>query len=228
MERYFVHTILLLLPLLTAISCKGENPNIQNENFDNRHTLDSISSFPTVESIRCKDVKELAVDSIKVRILGEGGINLCATFAGDSDIVEMRNVFGSYRATLSPMEHNLILASIDSLYISKSSKEFDKIIRVNDIEIFSETPFIRIKIFKNGKVNSHLTEMGNVYGYTILLSSRPFFNITNTLWTFNRRNCWDDKDYQGYSSPKEELISNLARMYSPNPIPDYILNKIND
>lgn len=227
MERYFVHTILLLLPLLTAISCKGENPNNQNENFDNRHTIDSISTVPTVKPIRCKDVKELAVDSINVTIFG-GGCDLCATFAGDSDIVEMRNVFGCYRATLSPMEHNLILASIDSLYISKSSKEFNKIIRVNDIEIICETPFIEIEIYKNGKGSSHLNKMDCFYGSTIRLSSRPFFNITNTLWTFNKRNCWEDKDYQGYSSPKEELISNLTRMYSPNPIPDYILNKIND
>lgn len=228
MERYFVHTILLLLPLLTAISCKSENQNNQNEDFDNRHTIDSISSVPTVESIQSKDVKELAVDSIKIRILGEGGINLCATFAGDSDIVEMRNVFGSYRATLSPMEHNLILASIDSLYISKSSKEFDKLIRQKDFNIDSESPFIEIEIYKNGKGSSHLNKMDCFYGRTIRLFSRPFFNITNTLWTFNKQNCWDDKDYQGYSSPKEELISNLTRMYSPNPIPNYILNKINN
>ena len=227
MERYFVHTILLLLPLLTAISCNGENPNNQNENFDNRHTVDSISTVPTVKPIRCKDVKELAVDSINVTIFG-GGCDLCATFAGDSDIVEMRNVFESYRATLSPMEHNLILASIDSLYISKSSKEFDKLIRQKDFNIDSESPFIEIEIYKNGKGSSHLNKMDCFYGSTIRLFSRPFFNITNTLWTFNKRNFWEDKDYQGYSSPKEELISNLTRMYSPNPIPDYILNKIND
>lgn len=218
--------IVLIICIFSTYSCKGGTLNNTNDSVYDNYVVDSISGNVRVDSVKRKNVNDYDVDSIKIIVHGESGIDLSAIFRGDSNVVVMRNIFGRYCSILSPLEHNLILESIDSIYISKTSKVVENKIKQKHIAVTADYPFWEISIYKNGKVKNDLNLVGFIIGDTFYLYSNPFFNITNTLYVFNRRNCWEDTEYKGYNSPKDELIKSMERLFAPKPIPEDILKDL--
>lgn len=180
-----------------------------------------------LQEIRYLSVTDLGIDSIEI---------ICSDFlqldvenfklTASKSIAKKTNPLNDSVETISisPRHRDLLLQSIDSLFISKTSKLYNKKIKI-DLFSSAEPGSIKVVIYKDGEkiVNDMewTATIDNGYGYVYSL---PYYNflITRHNIVYHENNpIAIDK-----SLPEKELKDYIEELYFPDSIPEEILRQL--
>ena len=168
-----------------------------------------------------ENITSLSIDSLDISLYGDV-VDIVVKFRGDSNVVTLCQINNIYHTHLPTSEHNLILESVDSLYISKTSKAIDKEIKVNYSRQVFSAPFLAVTLYKNG-VETGFSEYAMIYDGTITnLFSHPFFDIYETLWDRYQLEVFGEIKPKIFSSPKELLMNSM----NVDNVPQSVINKV--
>ena len=175
------------------------------------------------------NVEDFSVDSIKISLFGDY-IDISATFVESSNTVVLKYRNNTIVSEFNSHEHNTILNAIDSLYISKIASPVIRNFRIPEFKMSKEAPLLTVCIFTRENKITYI-EQTSVFNFdTAYIFSEYFYNVFKILYNKYQLNKIPERKVDNLiiGSPTKSLIIYLEKLYAPNPIPDYILNKIND
>ena len=221
-----VLAILLVIAFITGFYLGSSSLSDSRDIAHPEMTLDSADSLPDFRSVT---VEEIGVDSIRLAYWQPDGLDEvgCITPTKSEMTVEI-NLFRDTTVSISDYDRSVILRSIDSLFISRTSRPIEKVITIG-VDHSSSSPSLDLTIYKNGKSYYY-----NIYPAELIglekayLFSAPCYELIKTMVFIGSetKNPLDGKCRRIYGDLLQELRNELVNYFYPDSVPENVMRQI--
>ncbi|MBD5296787.1 MAG: hypothetical protein HDS21_01725 [Bacteroides sp.] len=221
-----VLAILLVIAFITGFYFGGSSLSESRDIAHPEMTSDTADSLPDFRPVTVEDI---GVDSIRLAYWQPDGLDEvgCITPTKSEMTVEI-NLFRDTTVSISDYDRSVILRSIDSLFISRTSRPIEKVITIG-VDHSSISPSLDLTIYKNGKSYYY-----NIYPAELIglekayLFSAPCYELIKTMVFIGSetKNPLDGKCRRIYGDPRQELRNELVNYFYPDSVPQNVMRQI--